>query len=91
MRKKEDLGLERIFPERLEDALELRGLEPEDLEADDVSAASTIKYYGRYGGRLPSLRTAVRIACHLGVSLDWLCGLSDDMDGELWNETDVLL
>lgn len=77
MRKKEDIDLEIIFPQRLEEAMLDRGLDPEDLEADDIIASSTVKYYGKYGGRLPSLRSAVRMAAYLGVSLDWLCGLDD--------------
>lgn len=76
MKRKDDYGLERVFGERLADAMEDNGVTVEDMETDDIAVSSVINSYIS-GNSLPQLRTAVRIATYLNVSLDYLCGLDD--------------
>lgn len=74
MRKYDDIYLERTFAERLRTTLDENLMSAEDLEDIGIVSASNIAKYLR-GEAIPQLRTAVRIAEYLGVSIDWLCGL----------------
>jgi transcriptional regulator with XRE-family HTH domain len=76
LKRKDDYGLEKVFGERLADAMEDNGVTVEDMETDDIAVSSVINSYIS-GKSLPQLRTAVRIATYLNVSLDYLCGLDD--------------
>lgn len=76
MRKHDDIYIERIFSVRLQQALDENMMSAEDLEDLNVTSASNIAKYLR-GTALPQLRTIYYIAEYLGVSIDWLCGLSD--------------
>lgn len=89
MRKSEDLDLEIIFPKRLVEAMQDKGIDETDMEADGILSVSALKEYQRNMTRLPSLRSAVRIATYLEVSLDWLCGL-DESEQDDWSGTDVV-
>lgn len=80
MRRLEDRELELIFSDRLSEAMMMRGLEEEDFEDDDIASVSSVRYYQKDNSKLPNLRTAVRIANYLGVSLDWLCGIGENQD-----------
>ena len=70
--------IEYYFPERLDEAMSSQGIAPSDFEDLDVVSASSIKSY-LDGKTVPNLRTAVKIAEFLNVSLDYLCGF-DVMD-----------
>jgi transcriptional regulator with XRE-family HTH domain len=74
MRKYDDIYLERIFSERLKEALDENLVSGEDLETLGIVSASNIDGYLKRKS-LPQLRTIVRIAEYLGVSIDWLCGI----------------
>lgn len=65
--------IEYYFPERLDEAMSNQGIAPSDFEDLDIVSASSIKSY-LDGKTIPNLRTAVKIAEFLGVSLDYLCG-----------------
>lgn len=68
------------FPHRLQDLMDSRGFTPQDLEDAEIISASSVKEYLE-NGRLPNLRTAIRIAEFFDVTLDWLCGYGDDTPG----------
>ena len=65
--------IEYYFPERLDEVMSSQGIAPSDFEDLDVVSASSIKSY-LDGKTVPNLRTAVKIAEFLNVSLDYLCG-----------------
>ena len=67
------------FSTRLQDLLDSRCLSPADLEEAGVVSASSVKEYLE-NGRLPSVRTACKIADFFDVDLDWLFG-RDDTEG----------
>lgn len=69
-----------IFAERLRQTRQKNGLTQEELAKKSGVSKSTISLYENPDGekgKNPSLDNAMRIAESLGVSLDWLCGLSD--------------
>lgn len=69
-----------IFAKRLKESRLRTGLKQADLaEKAGITAASISAYESADGtkGKNPSLENAKAIAKALGVSLDWLCGLSD--------------
>lgn len=66
------------FSRRLQDLLDQRVMTGKDLEDSGIISASSVKEYLE-NGRLPSLRTACRIADFFDVTLDWLCGYGADL------------
>lgn len=69
------------FAKRLKDARIKAGMTQSDLaEKSGVTSASISAYESADGtkGKNPSLENARSIAESLGVSLDWLCGLSNE-------------
>lgn len=71
-KKIQDEALRSTFGNRLRQILDERGIDPKDLEdAGVISAQSVNDYISK--NALPSLRSAVRIASYLRISLDWLC------------------
>lgn len=69
--------VEEIFAERLKLTLKLAGLTALDLSAMTGISNSTISTYIRMA-RTPSIWRVVEIAKALDVSVDWLCGLTED-------------
>ena len=66
-----------VFAERLKAAREKAGLTRKELgDAINISPAG-YAYYER-GQRDPSLKSLVALANTLGVSLDWLCGRTNE-------------
>ena len=79
-----DYELEMIFARRLEDAMALKGVDASDIEfAGVIGSGSSIKAYIE-GDQIPNLRTAVRLAKYLDVSLDYLCGMDE---ADIWSDT----
>lgn len=67
-----------FFRLRLQEALDTAGLSGKDLEDMGVISASSVHEYVDCG-RMPNLRTACRLAEVLNVSLDWLCGMGEEL------------
>ena len=65
------------FGERLRTAREANGLTQIELGEKVYMQQQTIHRYERKG-QLPTVDTAVRISQALGVTLDWLIGLTDE-------------
>lgn len=67
-----------LFAERLKSARTDNGISQNELAKAIGVAPGTISTYENPNGgnRYPAFDKAVAIAEHLGVSLDWLCGLS---------------
>lgn len=68
-----------LFAKRLREARESKGWRQSALsEASGISAATISAYesYDANKGKRPSLNNAISLAKALGVSLDWMCGLS---------------
>lgn len=75
-RERYDVGKEEsaiIFGNALSVAMTDNGLEPKDFEEFDICSTEAINSYLRFE-RMPNMRTALKIADFLHVSLDWLCG-----------------
>lgn len=72
-------NFEYYFPRRLEEALTMRGYDEKTLEDLGVISQSSIRSYIQ-GEVVPNLRTAVKLAEFLDVSLDFLCGEGADSD-----------
>lgn len=70
-------GFEYYFPRRLKDTLDERGFDGKDLEDLGVISQSSIRDY-LDGKVAPNLRTAIKLADFLDVSLDYLCGMDED-------------
>ena len=80
----------KFFSERLRTVRTKKGLSQADLaKAIGVSAATISSYETANGAKIPALDKAEAIAEALGVSLDWLCGLTAP-DTEEQNTIDVL-
>lgn len=83
-----------MFSDRLKDALGIRGLRPIDLSRlSGINSGQISKYLS--GDAEPKAETILVIAKTLGVSSDFLLGLSDDpapsTDGELTQtERDII-
>lgn len=70
-------NFEYYFPRRLEEILNERGFDGKYLEDLGVISQSSIRDYID-GKVFPNLRTAVKLADFLDVSLDYLCGIGED-------------
>lgn len=82
---KSDYKFEAVFARRLEDTLVSKGLDASDVEfAGVIGSENSIKAYIN-GYQIPNLRTAVRLAKYLNVSLDYLCGMDED---DIWFDSD---
>ena len=68
------------FSMRLQDLLDSRCISASDLEDAGVVSASSVKEYLE-NGRLPSIRTACKIADFFDVDLDWLFGRDGSVIG----------
>ena len=68
--------VEEFFSERLKLALRIADMTAEELSKRSGVTSSTISTYVQMH-RSPSMWRVVEIAKVLGVSIDWLCGLSD--------------
>ena len=66
-----------VFPTRLKKARENYGYTQEELACEIGISRSTIANYEK-GFREPDFETLAIIAHHLGVTSDWLIGLSPD-------------
>lgn len=80
-----------IFSKRLKEAREAKGLNQKVLaERVGVTPASLSAY--EKDGKNPSLNVAAELARECGVSLDWLCGLSDiqGISGSLESYKDII-
>ena len=75
-----DVGeLARTFGDALNAVMLSKGLAPEDFEDLRICSAGQIRSYIRCE-HAPSIGSAVKIAEFLNVSLDWMCGLSNDQE-----------
>lgn len=72
--------IEQTFAERMKAEREAQGLNKQELaQRADLSATSVICYI-ESGRNTASLHTAAAVAGVLGVSLDWLVGLTDNKE-----------
>ncbi len=62
-----------VFPERLKQAREKKGLSLRELRVRVRVSQSAMSHYAN-GVTLPTLDIAMKIAQELDVSVDWLCG-----------------
>lgn len=69
------------FGERLQAVLDAQGINRAELcRRTGLKSANLVPYMKPGSDRSPKLSTAVMIANALGVSLDYLAGISDDMN-----------
>lgn len=72
---------EYIFPKRLKEARQNKGLNMAELAEKTGITASAISSYerteetGKAKPKIPSIENAMKLAIALGVSIDWLCGM----------------
>ncbi len=66
-----------IFATRLNQAREKSGLSLRALSQTAEVSPQSMSQYAK-GDAMPPLRSAIKIAEKLGVSLDWLCGLQEE-------------
>lgn len=66
-----------LFASRMREARKKQGMELKTLRELVGISQSAMSHYST-GTTIPPLTHAVKIAEALGVSLDWLCGLSED-------------
>lgn len=69
-----------VFPERLRRAREIRQLSQAELAARAKLQPSAVSHF-ETGGRRPSLDNLRRLADALSVSIDYLLGRSESIDG----------
>lgn len=68
------------FHYRLREARERKGLTQEQLsKSANLSVQTICGYEKTQNGKAPTLKNIVTLSNALGVSIDWLCGLSDSM------------
>lgn len=67
-----------VFAARLKAAREKAGLTRKKFAADCNLSMQQVYYYEN-GHREPRLKSLVMFANTLGVSLDWLCGRTDEL------------
>lgn len=67
--------MDAIFADRLKEARIAKGLTQKELAAKAEVASASYSAYEK-GKNFPPLDSALRLAKVLGVSLDWLCGLT---------------
>ena len=84
------MGQTEIFSLRLREARERKKLTQKQLaDAAEITAASVSAYEKIDGTKSPSIDIAIRLAKALGVSLDWLSGLPDDIASNAKDALDV--
>lgn len=72
---------EYVFPKRLKEARQNKGLNMAELAEKTGITASAISSYEKAEGngkskpKIPSVENAMKLAIALGVSIDWLCGM----------------
>lgn len=78
-----------IFAQRMKQSRELKGMKQNELAKAVKVTPTTISSYEKAdtegNGKKPTLENAQAIAETLGVSLDWLCGMSDAVSGGYTN------
>lgn len=67
-----------VFSERLTQARQKKKLNFKELSKISGITATAISYYEK-GTKVPQLDSASKLAVALGVSLDWLCGIENDV------------
>ncbi len=67
------------FYKRLKEACKDKGITFNQLERDGVCSAKTIIYYSTHNG-MPTAQVLQRLCSYLGVSCDYLLGLSNVRD-----------
>lgn len=67
-----------VFAERLKEARETKGLKQKELAEKIGVTPQTISAYEKTG-KAPTMDNAISIAKILDVSLDWLCGIDQDV------------
>lgn len=69
-----------IFSERLKEARQKAKLTQKQLAGlSDVTAATISSYESEGGTKVPSLDKVIALAKALNVSIDWLCGLENEI------------
>lgn len=75
------------FAERMKEARNKAGFSQAELSRrTKISAATLSTYESNKEPKNPPIDKATSIAQELNVSLDWLCGLTNDMDNNINNE-----
>lgn len=78
-----------IFAQRMKQSRERKGMKQNELAKAVKVTPTTISSYEKAdtegNGKKPTLENAQAIAETLGVSLDWLCGMSDAVSGGYTN------
>lgn len=78
-----------IFAQRMKQSRERKGMKQNELAKAVKVTPTTISSYEKAdtegNGKKPTLENAQAIAETLGVSLDWLCGMSDAISGGYTN------
>ena len=82
------MDINKTFPDRLKKVRLENKLSQRKLEEMAHTTAATISAYEK-GGKKPSLENIANIAEVLNVSIDWLCGIADDMTPKLKTLKDV--
>ncbi|HEY5555649.1 helix-turn-helix transcriptional regulator [Acetobacterium sp.] len=79
--KKTDVPIDNKFGERLKEFRTARDISQKQM-ADEIEISPSLlsAYENQKPGNTknPSILTAIKIATKYGVSIDWLCGLSDE-------------
>jgi transcriptional regulator with XRE-family HTH domain len=84
------MGQTEIFSLRLREARERKKLTQKQLaDMAEITAASVSAYEKIDGTKSPSIDIAVKLAKALGVSLDWLAGLPDDIASNTKDALDI--
>lgn len=82
------MDINKTFPDRLKKVRLENKLSQRKLAEMAHTTAATISAYEK-GGKKPSLENIANIAEVLNVSIDWLCGIADDMTPKLKTLKDV--
>lgn len=78
-----------IFPQRLKQLRHELNLSQKELaESIEISAMAISTYES--GTKSPSIDTVFKISQKYNISIDWLCGLSDERALEIFTMSDVL-
>lgn len=78
------------FSRRLKEARERKKLTQKQLaDMTEITAASVSAYEKIDSSKSPSIETASKLAKALGVSLDWLAGLPDDIASNAKDALDI--
>ncbi len=86
---------EYIFPKRLKEARQNKGLNMAELAEKTGITASAISSYeraeenGKTKPKIPSIENAMKLAIALGVSIDWLCGIDSISENSNYSEMQI--